>query len=79
MSASLDIDAVKARMKAAWMAGDQGVFAKYYERGLWKSLRVGRLPGQSHARRCLWRRPSCHSCGTLRYPCGRHRHGHKSD
>ncbi len=33
MSALLDIDAVKARMKAAWMAGDQGVFAKYYEPG----------------------------------------------
>lgn len=33
MSAPLDIDAVKARMKAVWMAGDQGVFAKYYEPG----------------------------------------------
>jgi SAM-dependent methyltransferase len=33
MSAPLDKDALKARMKAAWMAGDQGLFAKYYEPG----------------------------------------------
>jgi len=33
MNAPLDIDPVKARNKAAWMAGDQGVFAKFYEPG----------------------------------------------
>ncbi len=31
--APLNLDPVKALMKAAWMAGDQGIFAKYFEPG----------------------------------------------
>ena len=33
MSASPDIDTIKARMKTTWMAGDYGTFAKYLEPG----------------------------------------------
>lgn len=33
MSATPDMDTIKARMKATWMAGDYGVFARYLEPG----------------------------------------------
>ena len=44
MSAPPDVDPVKAIMKAAWMAGDQGIFAKYYEPGALEFFASWKVP-----------------------------------
>ena len=46
MTATLDIDTVKTRMKATWMAGDYTTFAKYMEPGAAEILKGWRIaPG----------------------------------
>jgi len=39
-----DMDAIKARLKATWMAGDYGTFAKYMEPGALQILAGWRIP-----------------------------------
>ena len=39
-----DMDAIKARLKATWMAGDYGTFAKYMEPGALEILAGWKIP-----------------------------------
>lgn len=43
-TATPDMDTIKARMKATWMAGDYGTFAKYMEPGALEILAGWRIP-----------------------------------
>ena len=47
MSASPDIDAVKARMKAMWMAGDYDAAAQPFERGASEIFESWKIPPAS--------------------------------
>ncbi len=47
MSALPDMDAVKARMKALWMAGDYGTFAQPVERGALEIFESWKIPPAS--------------------------------
>jgi ubiquinone/menaquinone biosynthesis C-methylase UbiE len=44
MSTAPDMDTLKARMKATWMAGDYGTFAKYLEPGALEILEGWQIP-----------------------------------
>jgi ubiquinone/menaquinone biosynthesis C-methylase UbiE len=44
MTTTVDIDTIKTRMKATWMAGDYGTFAKYMEPGALEILSGWQIP-----------------------------------
>jgi ubiquinone/menaquinone biosynthesis C-methylase UbiE len=44
MTTTLDIDTIKTRMKATWMSGDYGTFAKYMESGALDILASWHIP-----------------------------------
>lgn len=48
MTTTLDIDTIKTRMKATWMAGDYGTFAKYMEPGALEILASWQLAPNSN-------------------------------
>lgn len=47
MTTILDMDTIKTRMKATWMAGDYGTFAKYMEPGALDILASWQIPSGS--------------------------------
>lgn len=47
MISTPDMDIIKARMKATWMAGDYGTLAKYLESGALEILAGWQIPPDS--------------------------------